>query len=84
MEEMGYEFEAPALKDVKDVPMKENEADAEAVETAGNGAEELVKAITDATAVVDDVAVEVENLITDSKKTKKVKTKVKVSKKAKA
>lgn len=84
MEELGYEFEAPALRKVDDVPKKEAEhVEVEKSVDTGNGGEDLVKAIADAAAVVDDVQVELDQVIKESKKAKKEKAKVKVSKEAK-
>merc|ERR1711981_124032 len=93
MQEMGYEYEAPKLKTVDDVPMQDVEVEAvEGAEGVKSG-EDLVKAIADPSAVVDEATADIEKVIADGKKAKKEKkekkgqeekVKVKASKKVKA
>jgi nucleolar protein 15 len=84
MEELGYEYQAPELKTVDDVPMKEVAESGAEVEKVVDEKVEEPKAIAEARADVDEVQIEVEKVIKKSKEEKKEKIKVKASKKAKA
>lgn len=92
MEGLGYEFKAPELRKVGDVPMKNTEPEGEPVAeaaTEGKGeaqanTEDAIKSIAETAIEGDEVQVEVEKVIKQGKKVKEEKTKVKVTKKVNA
>jgi nucleolar protein 15 len=91
MEALGYEYKAPELKKVDDVPMQDVEVEEELVKAKEDGAaeqeeekeEEKMKAIVEVPAEVDEVQVEVEKIVKKGKKEKKETVKVKATKKVK-
>jgi nucleolar protein 15 len=91
MEALGYEYKAPELKKVDDMPMQDVEVEEELVKAKEDGAaeqeeekeEEKMKAIVEVPAEVDEVQVEVEKIVKKGKKEKKETVKVKATKKVK-